>query len=84
MAAKDYGFFPSELTGIIYLAKRIKSKNLMSQDRREVTDNEVIGMFEHFLKRWCEENKTDTICITGDDGKEIFRAVLKTEEKVEK
>lgn len=81
MAAKDYGFFPSELTGTVYLAKRIKSKNLMSQDRREVTDNEIIGMFEHFLKRWCEEHKTNTLCITGEDGNEVFRAVLKNKEE---
>lgn len=76
MSAKDYVFVESGL-GNIYLAKETKSPNIMSQDRRIVTDAEIFGMMEHYLKRWCRENKTDTLVVTDTDGKEIFRAIKK-------
>lgn len=80
MSANDYIFVESML-GNTYLAKQSKSPMLMSKDRRIVTDNEIIGLFEHYLKRWCKENKSDTLVITTTDGKEIFRAILKETEK---
>lgn len=40
MAAKDYVFVESGL-GTIYLTKKTKTPNLMSQDRRVVTDDEI-------------------------------------------
>lgn len=75
MAAKDYVFVESGL-GTIYLAKKTKTPNLMSQDRRVVTDDEIIGLFEHYLKRWCEENNTTHLGITDQNSNEIFRAIL--------
>lgn len=78
MAAKDYVFLEGAL-GNVYLAKKTKTPHLMSQDRRVVTDDEIIGLFEHYLKRWCEDNKNDTLAITDESGKEIFRATLKGE-----
>ena len=41
MAAKDYVFCKAALTGHIYLTKKIKSKDVMSQDRRLVEDHEA-------------------------------------------
>ena len=43
MAAKDYVF----VTGMVtpYLAKKTKGQ-VMSQDRRPIEDNEIIGLFE--------------------------------------
>lgn len=76
MSAKDYGFFPSELTGTIYMAKRIKSPHLMSEDRRVVTDNEIIGMFEHYLRHFCKDNNTDTLVIKNGECT-IFEVTLK-------
>ena len=50
MAAKDYVFCKAALTGHIYLTKKIKSKDVMSQDRRLVEDHEAIGCFEAYLR----------------------------------
>lgn len=77
MAAKDYVFCKAALTGHIYLTKKIKSKDVMSQDRRIVTEEEIIGIFEHYLRGYCEENKTDTLQITDENGKVLFTATLK-------
>ena len=77
MTAKDYEFFPAAISGNIYLAKKTKKPHVMSQDRRVVTENEIIGMFEHYLRHFCEENDTDTLVITGEDGKVCFTATLK-------
>lgn len=75
MAAKDYIF----VTGMCeaYLAKKKKTDSpTMSQDRRIVTDNEIIGLFEFYLRKYCEVNKTDTIKITTPEGKKLFSAKL--------
>ena len=73
MAAKDYVF----VTGMVtpYLAKKTKGP-AMSQDRRMVMDNEIIGLFEFYLRNWCETNKQDTITITDGKGKKLFQATL--------
>lgn len=76
MAARDYKFYPAAISGHVYLAKKIKSKNLMSQDRRIVTDEEAIGIFEAYLRRYCKDNNTDTVNITDAEGKLLFSATL--------
>lgn len=81
MGAKDYAFYPAALSGQVYLAKKTKSNRVMSQDRRIVTDGEAIGIFEAYLRRYCEENDTDFVNITDADGKLLFTATLKDNEK---
>ena len=76
MSARDYEFYPAAISGEVYLAKKIKSKNLMSQDRRIVTDEEAIGIFEAYLRRYCKENNTDAVNITDAERKLIFSATL--------
>ena len=73
MAAKDYVF----VTGMVtpYLAKKTKG-HMMSQDRRPIEDNEIIGLFEFYLRNWCATNKQDTITITDGKGKKLFEATL--------
>lgn len=81
MAAKDYTF--AEGMTEIYLVKRTKNRShLMSNDRRPLTKTEQCYIFEHFLRRYCDENKTDSVIITNADGKKLFTATLidKTEE----
>ena len=75
MAAKDYIIVEGCL-GTVYLAKKTKTPNLMSADRRVITDNEIVGMFENYLRRFYDENNNDTLVITGDNGKKIFEAKL--------
>lgn len=55
MAAKDYVFQSGWRD--VYFAKQTKSKKLISQDRRVVTDNEIIGLFEHYLKNGAKSIK---------------------------
>ena len=55
----------------------------MSEDRRPITDGEMIGLFEFYLRRWCEEHHEDTVVITDSDGKKIFEARLLDKEDKE-
>lgn len=63
-----------------YLAKKKKptkkGPQTMSQDRRPITESEMIGLFEFYLRNYCEEHKTDTVVITNGDGKKLFEATL--------
>lgn len=73
MAANDYEF----VTGLVYayLAKKTKSKKLISQDRRVVTDNEILGLFEFYLRRRFENDGSKKVVVKRD-GKVIFGAEL--------
>lgn len=73
MAAKDYVF----VTGMVtpYLAKKTKGK-VMSQDRRPIEENEILGLFEFYLRKWYEESKQDTVTIYNGKGKQLFEAKL--------
>lgn len=76
MAAKDYHIVEGCL-GTIYLAKKLKTEGKISQDRRVIEDNEIIGMFIHYLKRFCEENDGNTLVITDPEtNAKIFEATL--------
>jgi len=78
MAASDYVMVAGWQNA--YLARKKKptkrGPQTMSQDRRIITDGEMIGLFEFYLRKYCEENKTDEVTITNARGREIFRAVL--------
>lgn len=73
MAAKDYEIVTGWQNA--YLAKRTKSRK-MSEDRRPIEDGEMIGLFEFYLRRYCEENDTDSVVITNGDGTKLFEAKL--------
>lgn len=75
--ANDYVFAAGMRN--VYLAKKTKG-SCMSLDRRVVTDNEIIGMFEFYLRKWVEENGGEkTVTITSSNGEPIFEATLLTE-----
>ena len=80
MAATDYVIVEGCL-GTLYLARKKKPTRrglqTMSQDRRPITDSEMIGCFEHYLRNWVEKHPgEDTVVITNGDGKKIFEATL--------
>ena len=79
MAAKDYSF-QSGAFGTIYLAKNNKSKTLMSSDRRVVTENELLGLFEHYVLNKCEKDRCKTFGVTNGNGEEIFELRLSQNE----
>lgn len=75
--ANDYVFAAGMRN--VYLAKKTKG-NCMSSDRRAVTDNEIIGMFEFYLRKWVEENDgKKTVTITSSNGEPVFKATLLSE-----
>ena len=79
MAAKDYSF-KSGVFGTIYLARNNKSKTLMSSDRRVITENELLGLFEYYVLNKCEKDKCKTFGVTNGNGEEIFEVKLSQQE----
>ena len=84
MAAKDYTICAGMFN--LYLAKvknpTKKGPQTMSEDRRPITEGEMIGLFEFYLRKWCEEHEgEDTVVITNSDGKKIFEATLLDKEE---
>lgn len=81
MAASDYEF----VTGLAcaYIAKKIKSKKIMSSDRRVVTDNEILALFEFYLRRRVEGCCCKKVVIKRE-GRTIFKAELLDVEEEEK
>lgn len=83
MAAKDYTFGAGWKD--IYLTKKTKPRkdglHIMSTDRRPLEENEILYIFEHYLRHFCEENDTDTLNVTGEGGKVLFTATLKDKEE---
>lgn len=79
MAAKDYTFGAGWKD--IYLTKKTKPRkdgpHIMSTDRRPLEECEILYIFEHYLRNFCEENETDTLNVTGKGGKVLFTATLK-------
>lgn len=52
----------------------------MSSDRRVVTDEEIIGMFEFYLRKWSENNGGQkTVILTSSEGEPVFEATLLSE-----
>ena len=78
MAATDYVIVTGWMNA--YLARKKKptkkGPQTMSQDRRPITEGEMIGLFEFYLRNWCEEHGEATVVITNSDGKKIFEATL--------
>lgn len=78
MAATDYII----VTGFAnaYLAKKKKPTKrgfqTMSKDRRPITKSEMIGLFEFYLRNYCDEHNTETVVITDSNGKKLFEATL--------
>jgi hypothetical protein len=76
MAAKDYVIVTGWRNAYLTRNKKSNKSNTMSQDRRPIEDAEMIGLFEFYLRKWCSENKKDTVVITNANGKKLFKATL--------
>jgi hypothetical protein len=85
MAAKDYVIVTGWQNA--YLAKKKPTKKwpqTMSMDRRPITEGEMIGLFEFYLRKWVEDHPgEDTVVITNSDGKKIFEATLLDKDETE-
>lgn len=70
MAAKDYKICPGTFRA--YIAKTSKrNPNLMTDDRREISENEILCLIDWYLEKRCDEENSDTITITSN-GKPII------------
>ena len=75
MAAKDYSFHTGAF-GSVYLAKNTKSRTVMSQDRRVIDENELLGLFEFYVLNKCERDRCRTFGVSDGNGEEIFEVKL--------
>ena len=73
--AEDYIIVEGCL-GNPYFAYKTKSKYI-SEDRRLITDYEIIGLFENYLKRYCIKHKTSNVEVCDGDGNVIFETEIK-------
>ena len=62
MSAKDYQICPALFKAFIAKVSN-RNPNLMTDDRREITDAEIMKLIEWRFRRFCEENKTTKMCI---------------------
>ena len=56
----------------VYIAKRNKSNTIMSEVRREITENEILGLIDWYSQNKFERDQTDEYTITDCDGKELL------------
>lgn len=66
MAAKDYEICPALFNAFIAKVSK-RDPNLMTDDRRIITDREIIGLIRWYLKRFCVKNNTDRVFINEND-----------------
>ena len=57
MAAKDYKICPALFNAYIAKVSK-KNPNLMTNDRRIITENEILMLIDWFLDKELEENQT--------------------------
>ena len=62
MSAKDYQICPALFKAFIAKVSN-RNQNLMTDDRSEITDAEIMNLIEWRFRRFCEENKTTKMCI---------------------
>ena len=51
-----------------YIAKKNKSKNLMSEVRREITENEILGLIVWYSQNKFQDDNCDEYTITNSKG----------------
>jgi hypothetical protein len=74
MAAKDYQICPAMFKA--YIAKVSKrDPNLMLNDRREISEQEILALIIWWLKNKCSDSGNNTQQITGN-GKVIAELTL--------
>lgn len=55
-----------------YIAKKNKSKDTMSQVRREITESEILGLITWYSQQKFERDDCDEYSITDENGKEVL------------
>lgn len=82
MNIQDYKLCVSAF-GNAYIAKHIKNTELMCDNRKKLTHEEVIAFIHQYVKAWCEENETDNMQITVGGSTVMRITALELNEKGE-
>lgn len=65
MAAKDYKLIVTGLTNTVWIGKELKTKGVMSSDRRAIPESEFIGAVLEWALGKAEKNKNNIISINN-------------------
>lgn len=65
-----------------YIAKRYKNKELINQVRREITENEILGLIVWYSEQKFENDNCDEYSITDGEGN-IVLTIKKGEKNVQ-
>ena len=55
-----------------YIAKRNKNRLLISEVRREITDNEILGLIDWYSQNKFERDQCDSYNVTDGTGKVVL------------
>ena len=65
MSAKDYQICLALFKAYIAKVSK-KNPDLMTDDRREITEEEIANFIEWKFRHFCEKNNTTTMCIINN------------------
>lgn len=71
MSAKKYQICPALFKAYIARVSK-KIPDLMTDDRREITEEEIANLIEWRFRRFCEKNNTTTMCIINNSNGETI------------
>jgi len=83
MAAKDYKICPALFNA--YIAKTSKKNpNMMTSDRREITENEILGLIDWYLDKELPEDEQKKLSFESlaREGMRIEMKFVKPEEEI--
>ncbi len=63
----------------VYIAKRNKSNTIISEVRREITENEILGLIDWYSQKKFKQDQTDEYSITDGNGKVLLTVKNKEE-----
>lgn len=78
MAAKDYKICPALFNAYIAKVSK-KDPNLMTDDRREVTENEILGLIDWYLDQKTDEGENGLVFDSAN--REGYKIVLQFKKK---
>lgn len=67
----------------VYIAKRNKSNNLISEVRREITENEILGLLVWYSKKKFNEDKSDQYTVIDNDGNVLLTVKKESNNQIE-
>jgi len=77
MAATDYVIKVGTKHAYIVNKKKTNKKgSRIGWDKRIVKDNEILQLFEFFLRRWCKKHGKPSVIVGNPKGDQLYQATL--------